>query len=259
MSSFTNEFVPKRVIFLMPCKGGVGKTTVAATLAEFYKSKDIPVELLDMDPENKGEGSLAAMFPSAISIPATESDKYNDLLDKSLESEAEIILAETGGAQSYQMIPWIQRMYKGSQLSGIPVRWTAVGVVDSELASVRPIIEWGEALQQSVDYLIIKNRVKPDSKSAWDDPKVAEDVKEFCTAFKPNIIQMEDRNPGLQELMRKHNVTLSDVVDRKTDVAELLKPSMRINANLARTSIFKQLTLAHKVLLPTLEPAGAAK
>ena len=45
---------PKRVVFPIAGKGGVGKTTVMATLAEWYASTGYKADLFDMDPDNKG-------------------------------------------------------------------------------------------------------------------------------------------------------------------------------------------------------------
>ena len=43
-------------------KGGVGKTSVMAALAEWFDVNDIPVKLLDLDTENKARGSLTHFF-----------------------------------------------------------------------------------------------------------------------------------------------------------------------------------------------------
>ena len=55
------ELKPKRVVFPMAGKGGVGKTTVMATLAEWYTSNGFKVAMFDMDPDNKAEGCFKAL------------------------------------------------------------------------------------------------------------------------------------------------------------------------------------------------------
>src|ERR1035441_2919099 len=49
------DLKPKRVVFPIAGKGGVGKTTVMATLAEWYESTAYTAELFDMDPDRSEE------------------------------------------------------------------------------------------------------------------------------------------------------------------------------------------------------------
>lgn len=88
---WSGELKPKRVIFPMAGKGGVGKTTVMATLAEWYASNGFKVAMFDMDPDNKAEGSLFSFFPDAHKLPALENWTYDKLLGVSLDSEADIL------------------------------------------------------------------------------------------------------------------------------------------------------------------------
>src|ERR1700684_972940 len=86
------EMKPKRVVFPIAGKGGVGKTTVMATLAEWYASTAYSADLFDMDPDNKAEGCFKALFAKAHKLPALESWTYDKLLGISLESSADVIL-----------------------------------------------------------------------------------------------------------------------------------------------------------------------
>ena len=140
---------PKRVVFPIAGKGGVGKTTVMATLAEWYASTAYTAELFDMDPDNKAEGCFKALFAKAHKLPALESWTYDRLLGISLESSADVILADLGAAQGHRMIPWFRDFYKVMQESGLDLRWTALGVVDADIASARSVIEWGAELQNT--------------------------------------------------------------------------------------------------------------
>src|SRR5438552_17664340 len=56
----------KRVILSMGGKGGVGKTSVMAGLAEWFDTNQIPVKLLDLDTENKARGSLTHFFGGRV-------------------------------------------------------------------------------------------------------------------------------------------------------------------------------------------------
>jgi hypothetical protein len=241
---------PKRVIFPIAGKGGVGKTTVMATLAEWYASTGYQADLFDMDPDNKAEGCLKALFGRAHKLPALESWTYDKLLGLSLESSADVILADMGAAQGHRMIPWFRDFYRVMQESGLDLRWTALGVVDSDIASARSVIEWGGELQNTVDYVIVHNHFQEGVASSWENPKLEADVRGFREAFSPVEIRMDARRPDLQRMMRTMNVTLGDVGDRRTEVQELRAPDMTLRARTYRFRAFGQFTEARKVLLP---------
>jgi len=241
---------PKRVVFPIAGKGGVGKTTVMATLAEWYASTAYTADLFDMDPDNKAEGSFKALFARAHKLPALESWTYDKLLGVSLESSADVILADLGAAQGHRMIPWFREFYRTMQESGLELRWTALGVVDGDIASARSVIEWGEELQNTVDYVIVHNYFQEGVASAWENSKLADDVAAFREVFAPVEIRIDARRPDLQRMMRTMNVTLSDVGERRTTVPELRAPDMTLRARTYRFRAFSQFTEARRVLLP---------
>jgi hypothetical protein len=241
---------PKRVVFPIAGKGGVGKTTVLATLAEWYASLGYRADLLDMDPDNKAEGSLKALFTESYKLPAFESWTYDRLLGISLESDADVILADLGAAQGHRMIPWFRDFYKVMQQASVDFRWTAMGVVDNDIASARSVLEWGEELLDTVDYVIVHNHYQDGVASAWENPKLESDVRVFREMFSPFEIRMDARRPDLQRMMRTMNVTFADVCDRNTDVPELRAPDMALRARTYRFRAFSQFTEARSALLP---------
>jgi hypothetical protein len=129
-------------------------------------------DLFDMDPDNKAEECFKALFAKAHKLPALESWTYDKLLGISLESSADVILADLGAAQGHRMIPWFRDFYKVMQDSGLDLRWTALGVVDADIASARSVIEWGGELQNTVDYVIVHNHFQDGVASSWENPKL---------------------------------------------------------------------------------------
>jgi hypothetical protein len=186
----------------------------------------------------------------AHKLPALESWTYDKLLGISLESSADVILADLGAAQGHRMIPWFRDFYKVMQDSGLDLRWTALGVVDADIASARSVIEWGGELQNTVDYVIVHNHFQDGVDSSWENPKLEPDVTAFRETFSPVEIRMDARRPDLQRMMRTMNVTLGDVGDRKTSVPELRAPDMTLRARTYRFRAFSQFTEARRVLLP---------
>ncbi|AXC16417.1 hypothetical protein ACPOL_7227 (plasmid) [Acidisarcina polymorpha] len=221
-----------------------------ATLAEWYQSLGLRIEMFDMDPENKTEGSLKAFFPSAQKMPAMEERAYDRLLGVSMEADADVILADMGAAQGHRMIPWFEEFYTVMQGSGIPLRWTAIGVVDEDIASARSVLEWALELQGTVDYVVVENFAASGSVSGWRNAKLTAEVAAFREAFNPAEIRFDARREDLQQLMRTRCVTLGDVGDRKTDIAELRRAEMMLRARTYRFRAFAEFSKAQEVLLP---------
>jgi hypothetical protein len=96
-----------------------------ATLVEWYASTAYTADLFDMDPDTKTEGCFKALFAKAHKLPALESWNYDKLLGISMESSADVILADLGAAQGHRMIQWFRDFYKLMQDSGLDLRWTA--------------------------------------------------------------------------------------------------------------------------------------
>ena len=65
------------------------------------------------------------------------------------------------------MIHWFRDFYKVMQQASVDFRWTAIGVVDADIASARSVLEWGEELLDAVDYVIVHNHYQEGVLSAW--------------------------------------------------------------------------------------------
>ena len=86
----------KRVILSMGGKGGVGKTSVMAGLAEWFQENSIPVKLLDLDTENKTRGSLTHFFGGHVPKVNIHTPAGLDAFVDELTDGPPVILADMG-------------------------------------------------------------------------------------------------------------------------------------------------------------------
>jgi cellulose biosynthesis protein BcsQ len=91
----------KRVILSMGGKGGVGKTSIMSGLAEWFDSFQIPVQLLDLDTENKARGSLTHFFGGRVPKINIHTPAGLDAFIDHLSNGVPVILAdmEAGAGQ----------------------------------------------------------------------------------------------------------------------------------------------------------------
>jgi hypothetical protein len=97
MSSIQPAPVPeKRVILSMGGKGGVGKTSIMTSLAEWFRENLIPLKLPDLDTENKARGSLTHFFGDDAPKVNIHSPAGLDSFVDELTDGPPVILADMG-------------------------------------------------------------------------------------------------------------------------------------------------------------------
>ena len=88
----------QRPILSMGGKGGTGKSTVMAGIAEYLQSIGVTPEKIDLDWENKKEGSLQSWFPDATKVDIREPKAYDILLRRAFLTSTDVVLADLGAA-----------------------------------------------------------------------------------------------------------------------------------------------------------------
>jgi hypothetical protein len=241
----------KRVIFSMGGKGGVGKSTVMAGITEYLKSLRISTELLDLDWENKKEGSLTGWFSDAIKVDIRKSNAYDVLIDRAFRTQTDVVLADLGASQGYRLFDWFEDVYKGALKLNVPLRFTAVGIVTADPASQTSILEWAAHMQDRVDYLIVKNKHRIDDVVAWK-PESNRTIATFQATLSPVEIEVEARDSEIESKLREAGRTLTSVVDAGMNMgdAELGNPATYIRVFGYRDQLFSQLSKADRILLP---------
>lgn len=236
----------KRVVFTMGGKGGVGKTGVIVALAEWFHANEIPVTLLDLDTENKARGSLKHFFNSAVTKVNIHTPAGLDAFVDHLESDTPIILADMGAGSGQVAADWFESMYEDVAATG--VRFTAVGVVTPDPASVESVLAWASRLQDRVEYVVVENATNALADfTYW---KSTEQANRFREVFSPEILQMEFRIAELENPIRQHGIQFGQVVDRKATVEELKRASIVMRAQSYRRKLFSEFDRTKRVFLP---------
>lgn len=237
---------PKRVIFTMGGKGGVGKTGVVVALAEWFATNQIPVTLLDLDTENKARGSLKHFFDGSVTKVNINTPAGLDAFVDHLDGDVPIILADMGAGAGQVAADWFDAMHEN--VNEVGVRFTAIGVVTPDPASVESVLAWASRLQERVEYVVVENAASALSDfTYWQSTKQA---IEFRDAFGPTILQMEFRLAELENPIRQHGVALGQVAERKTGVDELKRASLVMRAQSYRRRLFAQFDQAKEAFLP---------
>jgi MinD-like ATPase involved in chromosome partitioning or flagellar assembly len=236
----------KRVVFTMGGKGGVGKTGVVVALAEWFQTNEIPVTLLDLDTENKARGSLKHFFNGTVTKVDVHTPAGLDAFVDHLDGGTPIILADMGAGAGQVAAGWFDSMYEDVAATGI--RFTAVGIVTPDPASVESVLAWANRLQDRVEYVIVENAASALADfTYWRSTKQA---IQFRQAFSPAILQMEFRLAELENPLRQHGIQLGQVADRKTMVDELKRASLVMRAQSYRRRLFSEFDRAREVFLP---------
>src|SRR5213592_784694 len=171
----------KRVILSMGGKGGVGKTSVMAGLAEWFDTNQIPVKLLDLDTENKARGSLTHFFGGRVPKVNIHTPAGLDAFVDHLADGSPVILADMGAGSGQITYDWFDKMYPDVTDAGIV--FTTIGVVTSDPASVESVLAWAARLQNRVAYLIVENSIAEHADfTYWRE---SDQARQFCEAFAP--------------------------------------------------------------------------
>ena len=236
----------KRVVFTMGGKGGVGKTGLMVALAEWFEANEIPFTLLDLDTENKARGSLKHFFNGSVTKVNSHTPAGLDTFVDHLESGAAIILADMGAGSGQIASEWFDAMYDDVSATG--ARFTAVGVVTPDPASVESVLAWANRLQERAQYVVVQNATNPQSDFGyWDS---AEQAIRFREALSPIVIRMEFRLAELENPARQHGIRLGQVATRQNAINELKRASIVMRAESYRRRLFSEFDRAKEMFLP---------
>ncbi len=236
--------ITSRIVFTQGGKGGVGKTAFISLLVEWYARQNLRYTLLDLDTENKARGSLGHFFPKTRKVNIHTAEGLDAFVD-ALDEGAPLVIADMGAGAGAVAHRWFDSMF--SSVQEIGVAFTAIGIVTPDPASVESVCTWADALQERVNYLIVKNALTdPADFTYWNDSKQA---RRFREIFTPGEIAMEYRLPKVENPARQHGLTMNRIADRRTEVPELRQTTVVMRAQAYRRHMFAELDRVKDVLL----------
>lgn len=237
----------KLIVFSCGGKGGVGKTTVAAAIADYYAARSVPATLFDCDTENKQRGSLSHFFPSATKLDIRVERGLDRFVDTMLTAETPVALADLAAGSGRDTFAWIDTMFDGLAAEGF--QFTAVATITSAASSVETLFTWSAALRDRVRYLVVKNRVAGDDFGYFEDTAPG---RAFITAAKPAVIGLRARAREIQAELDNRGLTPAQMMAADADRrGPLLNGgTARIRAQAYATQIDAALESARRLLLP---------
>ena len=236
----------KLIVFTEGGKGGVGKTTFATLLLDYYKTQGIEPYVLDFDTESKENAGLSFFWRSARKGDIDTRDGLDALLN-GLQSESPVVFADMGARSGAATFAWFDDV--ADAVHELGVAFAAIGIVTDDPASVSSVIEWGRFLRDRVRHIIVLNKMSdPHSQfSYWHETPHAKAYRESSLSA---VLTLESINPDLQHSLRVHGETIGAVADKEAIAPELHALKRLIRAQAIRRSINAQFNRQLNMLLP---------
>lgn len=236
----------KKVVFTCGGKGGTGKTTFMSSLVEWYLTKSCCIDLVDLDTENKMQGSLRHFHPTARKVDVASERGLDVFLDV-LSSPVDVLLADMGAGQGAFAAQWFNTVYEDAAELGLLADFVAISVVTHDPASVESMLTWAAHLKLRVRHVVVKNAIRQD---LGFDALDTTQAREFLDSFEPTIIELESRAGDLEVLLRQTGTTLSAVADCRTEDPALRTTALRVRAGGHRRRLYQQLNQLGHLLVP---------
>ena len=197
----------KLIVFSCGGKGGVGKTTVATAIADYYAVRGISATLFDCDTENKQRGSLSHFFPKAEKLDIRVERGLDRFVDAALGTDASIALADLAAGSGRDTFQWFDTMFDGLDAAG--VRFTAVATITNAASSVETLFTWANALGSRARYLVVKNHIAGDDFGFFEN---TEPGHAFLAKAEPIVIDLKTRAREIQTELDNRGLTAAQVV-----------------------------------------------
>lgn len=245
MNTKTTERV---LIAILNGKGGVGKTLIAAIIAEWLGFQLLLHTLLDCD-DNL---SLTRLLPDAKRHDLKPSDGIESLIAKILESE--VTLADTPANISTELVSLFSSVDFGPSLEAVNGRLVVVvPVVANDAPCADEVRKMVAAMKQGATYIIARNELQGSDFAPFDITATGQ----YLQATGAASLTIPRLDPNLQHLLNADRMTMSQFVGRfwalhKTDPRAAFRQVVAAQvATKHIQNIFASLNGMAAALLPT--------
>src|SRR6266481_7569030 len=233
------------IIFTQGGKGGVGKTTVVTALTAWIRTKGFDPVLLDFDSENRDKSSFQSFYPEAQKIDIHAPDSL-DRVFHFLEKPGTILIADQGAGSGAETFSWFDRT---AEIVREFANVISIGIVTKDPGSVESVLTWAYHLGDRVRYLIVLNElVRGTGFDAWCTPP---QVNEFIAAAKPKVVDLQNRNPDFEDMLRANGLTLERVIAKDHSVDWFKSLTRIVQARRYQQEAYSAFESASQILLPS--------
>lgn len=168
----------KKLIFVHGDKGGVGKSTFARLLADYYETKEVAWRGFDADNTN---GHLYRFYPAETTGLFIRDQASIDQILNALEDDDTHLLVDLGARSGEIIQDWMR------QTGFLPLRQelgftvTVAFVLSPIYDSTALLKECVEGLEAQANYVVVKNQIHGRKFSFYDQSKIRQHLQELGT------------------------------------------------------------------------------
>ena len=191
----------KRLDLILNGKGGVGKSFFAVNFVQFLKDRGMPHVAIDSDNENS---TLKRFHPEAVFLDLSNRRELDGIFG-ALEKTS-LVIVDCRAASTDLFLDYFTEIELADVLSAIGASLTLVMPVNHEMDSVDQVQRLVDALEDSTDYVIIRNAAHSDSFALFESAQVrARLIKEFGA----RELTMHRLHDWLVEALNREDVTIT--------------------------------------------------
>ena len=218
----------KRLTIVHGDKGGVGKSTFARLLADYYTSHSLDWRGYDTDPTN---GHLLRFYPDHTTAIDIHEPASLDQLLNSLEQDGQHWLVDLGAQGGDKLVDWMAETEFLAVCRELSVAATVAFVLSPVKDSAILLKTVTDQLGSEVSYLIVKNEATGSAFTIYDASKTRTRLTEELGAIE---IRLPELLEHVYYKIDKHNLAWSTSLKGKTlELAERQRVKAFLRASFA--------------------------